>query len=145
MTGNTLKLERFLPYRLNILAESISQGLADLYSQRYGITIAEWRVLAILGEHSTLTSAAIARHSRMHKTKVSRAIADLEKKDLVGRIANDADMREAFVALTPAGSTLYGQIVPLALGYSDELASRLTKADQEALWRIIGKLDPEKS
>lgn len=140
-TERPLKLADFLPYRLNVLAEGVSQGLSRLYAARYGITIAQWRVLATLGEFETMTSAAIAKHSRMHKTKVSRAIAEMDRNALVRRISNEDDMREAFVTLTAKGKDLYGQIAPQAQAYADKLVGRLPKADQAALWRILEKLD----
>ncbi len=74
-----LKLEEFLPYRLNVLAAVTSQALASVYEERYGIGIPEWRVLVTLGQFGTMTGKAIGEHTHMHKTKVSRAVASLEK------------------------------------------------------------------
>jgi len=75
-----LKLEAFLPYRLNVLASLVSQALSRVYAVRYGIGVPEWRVLVTLGEHKTMTAKAIGAHSHMHKTKVSRAVALLERQ-----------------------------------------------------------------
>src|SRR3712207_3443255 len=91
-TTDVLKLEEFLPYRLNVLASTVSQSLARLYDERYGISIPEWRVLATLGQFGTLTAAEIGRHSHMHKTKVSRAVTQMEGKSLLRREPNRADM-----------------------------------------------------
>jgi DNA-binding MarR family transcriptional regulator len=116
-----LRLEDFLPYRLNVLAAAVSEGLARVYSDRFGIDIPGWRVLATLGQFGPLASKTIGAHSRMHKTKVSRAVADLERRGLLRRAANPSDKREAIVALTDGGAAVYREIVPLALAYERQV------------------------
>src|SRR5262249_58602947 len=110
-----LELERFLPYRLNVVAESVSRALSRLYAERYGIGVPEWRVIATLGEYGRMTAKQVGAHRRMHKTKVSRAVAALEEKGLVAREPNEEDMREAFLALPGRGLQFYRDLVPPAL------------------------------
>ncbi len=74
-----LKLEEFLPYRLNVVASLVSQALSRVYAERYGIGVPEWRVLVTLGQFGLMTGKAIGLHSPMHQTKVSRPVAPLEK------------------------------------------------------------------
>ncbi len=136
-----VRLDSFLPYRLNVLAEAVSQSLSRRYAERYRITVPEWRVLAMLGEHRSLTSAQIARRTRMHKTKVSRAVSDLGAKGIVLRAANRDDMREAILTLSTKGERLYGEIAPMALAFAADLLAALSPSDQAALWRILGKLE----
>src|SRR6185437_12965112 len=95
-----LKLEEFLPYRLNVVASLSSQALSRVYGKRYGIGVPEWRVLVTLGQFGMMTGKAVGAHSHMHKTKVSRAVALLEKRKMIVRRANRADLREAFLSLT---------------------------------------------
>ena len=68
-----LKLDRFLPYVLNTLAERISAGLSTIYAGEYGLTIPEWRVMANLAEHGTLNARQIVQFTTMEKSMVSRA------------------------------------------------------------------------
>ena len=77
----------------------------------------------------------------MHKTKVSRAVADLDAKGMVSRAANRDDMREAILTLSAKGARLYGDIAPMALAFADDLIAELSPTDQAALWRILGKLE----
>src|SRR5213593_3192311 len=91
-----LKLEEFLLYRLNVVASLASQALSRIYAERYGIGVPEWRVLVTLGQYGAMTGKQIGAHSHMHKTKVSRAVTQLEKRKLLIRRANRADLREAF-------------------------------------------------
>ena len=91
-----LKLEDFLPYRLNVCAALVSLALSRIYADRYKIGVPEWRVLVTLGQFGMMTGKAIGIHSAMHKTKVSRAVAQLERRKLLARRPNRADLREAF-------------------------------------------------
>lgn len=136
-----LELERFLPYRLNVLAETVSGSLSRHYAEQYGISVPEWRVLATLGQYERMTATAIGTHSRMHKTKVSRAIAMLEAKGYVARERNRDDMRAAFVTLLPAGRTVYGALVPEALGFERDLLAALSAEERRGLMAIIDALE----
>lgn len=136
----SLRLEEFLPYRLVMLAEQVSQSLSRLYSDRYGITNPEWRTLAALGQFGTMTSTEIGRHSRMHKTKVSRAVAELEAKGFVSRETSRADMRVAHLTLTPKGIETYRRLVPLALQFGDRLAGGLSAEETLVLERVLTSL-----
>jgi DNA-binding MarR family transcriptional regulator len=135
-----LKLEEFLPYRLNVLASLVSQALSRIYAQRHGIGVPEWRVLVTLGQYGVMTGKAIGAHSHMHKTKVSRAVAQLERRKLVARRANRADMREAFLSLTPTGRAIYEDLAPVALDFARRLSEVLDPADRAAFDRALTQL-----
>src|SRR5215470_1929960 len=109
-----LKLDDFLPHRLNVLSSLVSQALTRVYGRR-GIGIPEWRVLVTLGENGVMTGKAVGAHTHMHKTKGSRAVAQLEQRKYVSRRANRADLREAFLTLTTAGRAVYEELAPSAL------------------------------
>src|SRR5579872_3387991 len=83
--ASLLRLEDFLPHRLNVLSSLVSQALTRVYGQRYGIGIPEWRVLVTLGQYGVMTGKAVGAHTHMHKTKVSRAVAQLEQRKFVSR------------------------------------------------------------
>src|SRR5438309_6181626 len=135
-----LRLEEFLPYRLNVLASLVSQALSRIYVERYGLGVPEWRVLVTLGQFGVMTGKAIGAHSHMHKTKVSRAVAELEKRKLIGRRANRADMRESFLSLTPAGRTIYEELAPGALDFARRLAEVVAPGDRAAFERAMQRL-----
>jgi DNA-binding MarR family transcriptional regulator len=135
-----LKLEEFLPYRLNVCASLVSQALSRIYAERYKIGVPEWRVLVTLGQFGAMTAKAIGAHSHMHKTKVSRAVALLERRKLVTRRANKADLREAFLSLTSPGRDVYNELAPIALDFARQLLETVDASDHAALDRAIKKL-----
>jgi DNA-binding MarR family transcriptional regulator len=135
-----LKLEDFLPYRLNVCANIVSTALSGIYADRYKIGVPEWRVLVTLGQFGLMTAKAIGIHSHMHKTKVSRAVATLERRKLIARRANREDLREAFLSLTPAGRDIYNDLAPSALEFARKMMETVEPADRAALGRALNKL-----
>jgi DNA-binding MarR family transcriptional regulator len=135
-----LKLEQFLPYQLNVVASLVSLALSRVYARRYRIGVPEWRVLVTLGQYGVMTGKAIGAHTHMHKTKVSRAVALLEKRKLLMRRSNRADMRESFLSLTAGGRAMYEELAPHALEFAKRLTEILTPADREAFDRAVKQL-----
>jgi len=110
-----LYLPGFVPFRLNRLAAEVSNHLSEIYRARFGLEIPEWRVMTTVGSERGCTAQYIAGSTRMHKTRVSRAIANLAKRGLIERASNSGDRREMQLRLTKAGRRLYSELVPLAL------------------------------
>jgi DNA-binding MarR family transcriptional regulator len=131
-----LQLEDFLPHKLNVLSSLVSQALTRVYGQ-YGIGIPEWRILVSLGQFGVMTGKAIGARTHMHKTKVSRAVAQLERRKYLARRANRADLREAFLTLTPAGRAVYEELAPRALEFTERLSEVVAPADRAAFDRAM--------
>jgi len=140
MAGAPLKLEQFLPYQLNVVATLVSEALSRVYARRYRIGIPEWRVLVTRGRFGVMTGKAIGAHTHMHKTKVSRAVALLEKRKLLARRINRADMRESFLSLTAAGRAIYEELTPHALDFARRLTDILTPGDRDAFQRALQQI-----
>jgi DNA-binding MarR family transcriptional regulator len=140
MVKSSLDLDGFLPYRLDILAEAVSRALSRLYKDRYGLAVPEWRVLAHLGQYAPITAKAIAVHSRMHKTKVSRAVAELERLGFLARTGSNADRRAELLSLTAKGKAAYADLAPKAAGFAGQLLKELSAAERKALETAIDRL-----
>jgi DNA-binding MarR family transcriptional regulator len=133
-------LEDFLPYRLNVLASLTSNALAQIYAERFGLSIPAWRVIATLGQYDVRTARDIASHGVMHKSTVSRAVSSLEQRGLIVRRPNQDDRREELLALTAKGRDIYDALAPQALTFEDRLVSVLTPDEQEVLSCFMEKL-----
>jgi DNA-binding MarR family transcriptional regulator len=137
----TLLLANYTPFRLNRLATGISDHLAQLYKQRFGLEIAEWRVIATVGPAWTCTAQQIADSTRMHKTRVSRAIAHLVQRGLVERTCNADDRREMELRLTKAGRAMYTELVPLALERERALLACLSEEELRSFNEGLARLE----
>ena len=134
-----LRLEEFLPCRLEILSGLISQGLAQIY-EGFGLGFCEWQMRMTVGEGATTTATAFGARNRMHKTRVSRAVSALLSRGLVQRMTNLTDMRQAPLQLSAQGEKLYNQIAPLAREYLARLENELASEERAALDRSVARL-----
>lgn len=139
----SLDLARFLPYRLSVLSNTISHTVARLYETRFGITIPEWRVIAVLGSGRTLSAGEVAVATAMERVQVSRAIGRMLNSGLILREAGDRDRRRADLTLTAKGRAIYTEIAPLALAYETRVTAALDPAEAETLDRLLAKLQAQ--
>ena len=157
MSGDSdpFALEAFLPYRLMRIAERVSQDFSSIYRQKYGLNRPEWRCLATLGQFGSMTAKQIGEHSAMHKTKVSRAVAELERLGWLKRQSDVQDRRTEHLTLTDAGSKAFRNIVPLADEFERALQANLGceavtellrgLAAMEARYHLTGNSDPDRT
>jgi len=136
-----LRLDRFLPFRLNRLSAEVSERLAAVYRGPAGLEVAEWRVLVTVAEHPGCAAQDVVLSTRMHKTRVSRAVAALLARRLLRRAPSPEDARAARLALTAAGERLYEELVPLALAQERELLAGLEPAGRRAFEHALGRLE----
>ena len=137
-----LDLEHFLPYRLSVLSNTISQTIAAEYEARFGLSVTQWRAMAILGRHDDLAARDVAARTAMDKVAVSRALAGLVEKGHVRRATAREDKRESRLRLTAAGRRVHDEIVPLALEHERRLLEKLTPEERCWLGRILDALQP---
>ena len=136
-----LDLDQFLPYRLSVLTNRISRGLAALYSERFDISVTEWRVIAVLGRYPGLSANNVAERTAMDKVAVSRAVARLLERDLLLREMHDSDRRRSVLELSEAGYAVYDVIVPLALDYQRSVLAPLDADERAQLASLMAKLE----
>ena len=133
-------LESFLPYRLSVATNRISRAFAAHYEQEFGISIAEWRAIAVLGAFAPLSSNEICDRTAMDKAKVSRAIASLLKRGLIERESHATDQRLIQLTLSKAGRKIYEAIIPRARAIEADVTKGLSKAEAAALHRILDRI-----
>ena len=136
-----LQLEQFVPFRLNRLAVAVSENLSEVYRETFGLDVPEWRVLVTVCAGNGCTAQHIVASTRMHKTRVSRAVASLVHRKLIERAANPADAREMPLHATRAGEQLYQRLVPLALAREQEILSCLDTDERQAFLGALDRLE----
>lgn len=133
-------LEAFLPYRLSLLSNTVSEGIASTYRDQHGLSVTEWRVLAILGRYAGITASEITERGAMDKVTVSRAVRRLFEKGLVVRTAQRDDRRRVALELTRQGVRLFNAVVPEALAFERRLLETLTTAERTQLDGLLARL-----
>ena len=135
-----LELERFLPYRFSVLANTMSAAIASAYAERFALTIPEWRVLAVLAAAPGLSAAQVARRTAMDKVAVSRAVTALVRARRVERTVEEFDRRRSRLQLTARGQALYREVVPFAQAYEHALLRGLPARSRQQLDTLLDEL-----
>ena len=135
-----LQLEHFLPYRLSILSNTISQAIADDYQSRHDLSVTEWRVMAVLARFEGLSAREVAERTAMDKVAVSRALARLVAAGRVDRSVHDSDKRRSVLKLSAAGWAIHDDVAPMARAREREVLAKLDAEERQWLERILDKL-----
>jgi DNA-binding MarR family transcriptional regulator len=135
-----IELETFLPYRLSVLASVTSTAIAGAYEERFGLTIPEWRVIAVLTRYPGLSAREVAEKSRMDAVAVSRAVNRLLRAGRLRRAVATHDRRRSVLQVSAAGAAVYRDVAPLALEFERSLLEAITPADRAVLTRVLGIL-----
>jgi DNA-binding MarR family transcriptional regulator len=135
-----LELERFLPYRLSVLSNIVSARIARAYEAQFGLTIAEWRIIAVLARYPGLSASEAAERTAMDKVMVSRAVAGLLKGGRIARRAATHDRRFSTLSLTAKGRAIFAKVAPVARAIEGKLLSVLAPDEFESLDGLLAKL-----
>jgi DNA-binding MarR family transcriptional regulator len=135
-----LNLEDFLPYRLSVLSHTISTTIAKVYEKQFGVSIPEWRVIAILGRFPGLSAVEVADRTMLDKVAVSRAVTKLIKNGRIDRQFADADRRRSILKLSEEGQKVHDEIAPLALAFEHDLLQGISTEDYDAFNIVVERL-----
>lgn len=122
---SNFNLDAFLPYQLSVLAAKVSSGFTDLYQQKFGITLPEWRVVAHLSQAGSVSVREIHERVDMDKSKVSRAATRLEVAGYVSKRVNGNDRRLVELELTEEGRAMINELTPIAQDYEAQVLAAL--------------------
>jgi DNA-binding MarR family transcriptional regulator len=135
-----MDLDRFLPYRLAVLSEQVSQCIALVYRERFGLSRDEWRVLAALSEGGTLKTGAVIDTAALDKMQVSRAVKGLQERGYLERMPDPQDGRGWLLRLTASGRDLFQKIAPMVQAREAFLLEALSSEEQAVLDCAINRL-----
>jgi DNA-binding MarR family transcriptional regulator len=138
---DAFRLEEFLPYRLSVTSNHVSRMFARRYADKFGLTIPEWRVLAVVGRYGSLSPSKVGDLSAMDKVKVSRAASALVKRGLLRQSQDPNDGRGRLLRLTRKGNAIHTDAIPLAREIEGLLSAGLSRAEWVALNKALVKLN----
>jgi DNA-binding MarR family transcriptional regulator len=141
MKNEPLVLEKFLPYRLSVLSNRLSGVIAESYSARFGLSIPEWRVIAVLALSPGLSAAEVGERTAMDKVAVSRAVSRLLKAGRVRRETAAGDRRRSVLELTSDGRRIYQRVSPALRAFEAALLAALNPGERRQLDALLRKLE----
>ena len=136
-----LHLDRFLPFLLSVTSNRVSESIARAYEALFGLTIPEWRLIAVIAEAGSITQAQIGERTHMDKVTVSRAAIALTARGLLARAPNPGDRRSHHLMLTDAGRELYAEVAPKALEWERRIFGRFATHELEQFTDMLRRID----
>ncbi len=136
----TTPLAKFLPYVLSITSNAVSGRIAQEYRTRFGLSVPEWRVMAVLGDAGSLTQRDLTQRTLMDKVAVNRACKVLEERGLAARTPNEQDGRSHHLELTSDGKAMHGEIMPLAVEMEKRVFEGLSPSEVEQFRELLDRV-----
>lgn len=136
-----LSLETYLPYRLSVASNKVSALIARAYEAQFGLTVPQWRLLAVLSERPGQTQQALVAQTAMDKVTISRAAQALLERGLVARSPDPDDRRARKLALTRTGRRIVADVTPVALAFERALIDAIGDAEAERLEAALRQVE----
>ena len=134
-------IKDLLSYRLHVVANLLSRGAELRYRREFGVSLWEWRTIALLGAVTEpLSLNHLAHAAGIHKSQMSRVVSGLAQRKLVVRSANSEDARGVHLALSKAGRRLYEGLIAAAAERDRAFRSCLTRDEKRAFESALAKL-----
>jgi DNA-binding MarR family transcriptional regulator len=130
-----------ISYVVTLVANLMAFGGSSANFKRFGVNIREWRVLGTLGVMGPVTASRIVEVVHQDKANISRAIAELAKKDLVVKLPNTQHKSSPLIWMSEAGAELYKRIVPVFTQQAESFTSVLSNKEQKQLCHLLDKLN----
>ncbi|MFV3127007.1 MarR family winged helix-turn-helix transcriptional regulator [Niveispirillum sp. KHB5.9] len=141
----TADIETFLSYRLSIVSRLINRRSTRYFTEKHGLTLAEWRALAQIAAGRATSVQAIAARTCSDKGQISRAIATLLDKGLITSLPDTNDRRLINFDLTAAGAAIHDEILPMRAEENAMIAGLMSEEEltlfHDVLDRIQARLD----
>jgi DNA-binding MarR family transcriptional regulator len=134
------RLEDWLPYEFSYVANRVSATLERMYTERFGLSVPGWRIVAVLANHAPLSASEVAERTAMSKVDITRAVTQLLKLGMVLRRTDRADRRRVILRLSAKGTAAYREVLPLAIAIERRLLSDLSKNEIEALKKTMSRI-----
>lgn len=133
-------LDTFFPYHVRVYYRAVSQSVTKVYESMFGLTVSEWRTMAVLGSHQSLSPSDIVERSSIDKVNVSRAIKGLQERGYLDRRVDPVDGRRAQLTLSDEGRSAFETLVPKVRELEKQLLSGLSEDDQDRLMAMMAQV-----
>lgn len=133
--------EEFLLFRLSSVSRRVASACAAVYLAEFGLSVAEWRLMAQIGRFGTISAKDIGEKIPMDRVAISRAAAKCLAEGLIQEKPSPTDRRSKVLSFTPKGRALYKRVIPRACQLASLIESGLTKSEAKMLKTLLEKLD----
>lgn len=135
------ELTQLLSYRVVRLHHALNAQTVAVLERVAGISLAQWRVLVMVGSGTATTARDISRMSIVDPAMISRTTHALEEAGMLQTHRPESDRRVLELSLTPKGRDIYDRTLPHMQARQDVLMNHLDPGERDAVFRILEKLE----
>ena len=139
-SSDKFDLSGFTLCQLATATHSIMRTVSAVFEERFGISMPEWKVLAVVSEKPGLSAVAVARFAQMDTVAVSRAVTKLMDRGRVVRELDSEDRRRSILNLSEQGSALYNEIAPVAKQLEANLFDEFSDDEKHVIDKIVRQM-----
>jgi DNA-binding MarR family transcriptional regulator len=135
------EIRDLLSYRVHVVANLLSRGAELRYRREFGVSLWEWRTIALLGaSDEPLSLGHLARAAGIDKSQMSRVVSGLARRRVVLRSTDPGDARGIRLSLSVSGKRLCEGLIRAAGERDAAFRNCLSKGEKKAFERVLAKL-----
>jgi DNA-binding MarR family transcriptional regulator len=134
-------LDERTTYRFSILAARQTRCLSEMYVQKFGLSVSQWKVLPIVGYCGPMSAKEVGERTSLEPEKVTRAVDQLVTRGFVIRRADPTDRRRVVLSLAAKGKDVFKESEGLRGAIEAEFLDALRPKERAAFHRILDKLE----
>jgi DNA-binding MarR family transcriptional regulator len=139
--GTGLTVDAFITTLMSQVGNALRRVVTLPYADQFGLSVSEWRLLALLAHAESLAFSDLVQQSTSDKALVSRTLKLLESRGLVDlRGEGNTPRKKVFCSITPAGRALHAEAIPIARQRQAEAIRVLSPSERDAMYRALVKL-----
>lgn len=140
LAATAFNVERSPRYRLAALSRLWTVSTEKIYVARFGISLAEWRILAIVGTERRTNASSIAERGLLEKSRISRMVARMIEQRLIVDEPDVRDARKVWLELTATGRAIFEAISEISIARDDMFLAPLSQRERAVLGSLLDKL-----
>ena len=138
---DTLPIQQFLTYRLSRVQAKLNAQAARMLRETSGVTLTQWRIIAVVGTSGQTRLSEIARATALDKGLLSRNLATLIDEKIIQATPDETDQRAQNLTLAPRGQDMFERTLPVTRRRQSKLRENLTPDELETFRRVLDKLE----
>ncbi|MEX0339240.1 MAG: MarR family winged helix-turn-helix transcriptional regulator [Arenibacterium sp.] len=136
-----LPLHRFLTYRIARIQAKLNIQATRLLQETSGITLSQWRVIALVGAAGQTRLSRLAKEAALDKGLLSRNLKTLIEAGVVLSEVDDVDHRVQNLRLSTKGQSIFEKTLPVTRARQNRLREDISDEELQVFHRVLDKLD----
>ena len=140
-TESELPLRRFVTYRLSRVQAKLNAQASRILQETSGITLTQWRVIALVGAAGQTQSSKLSKESALDKSLLSRNLKTLIEQGVVASRTDAEDHRVQVLSLTDKGRAIFEKTLPVTRARQTQLREGLTDEELRVFHKVLDHLE----